>query len=90
VQGTWDAYDSLAGAVGADLRAARREPGCKPGTGRLGDPALPTSPETRYCSVGSTTSSWRDLGLRRGLAREIHPDPIESARGRQELCEDIV
>ena len=32
--------------VGADLRAARREPSFQPGTGRLGDPALPTPPST--------------------------------------------
>src|SRR5258708_36118446 len=47
--------------VGADLRAARREPGCQPATGRLGDPALPTPQSaTRWRSALSTTSSWRE------------------------------
>src|SRR6266436_2324076 len=45
--------------VGADLRAARREPGCQPATGRLGDPALLPPPQsaTRWRSALSTTSS---------------------------------
>ena len=39
--------------LGADLRAARRELSCQPGTGRLGDPALPT----RLILSASTSSS---------------------------------
>ena len=40
--------------VGADLRAARREPSWQPGTVRLGDPALPTP----LILSASTSSSW--------------------------------
>ena len=44
--------------VGADLRAARRrEPSCQPGTGRLGDPTLPTP----LILSASTTVPWKQV-----------------------------
>jgi len=60
------ARTTLEGRVGADLRAARREPGCQPATGRLGDPALLPTPQsaTRWRSALSTTSSWRVCPLK--------------------------
>src|SRR6516164_7850701 len=57
----WMARNNL---VGADLRAARRELGYEPATGRLGDPALPTPQSVTRCrSVNSTTSSQRARSL---------------------------
>jgi len=49
------AHTTLVGGVDrADLRAACREQGCQAGTGRLGDPALPTPPSpTRCCRQAS-------------------------------------
>jgi len=64
-----------AGTVGADLRAVRREPSCQPGTGRLGDPALPTPQSTtRYRSIASTTSSWREIRIQFDCCRLLCPN----------------
>jgi hypothetical protein len=75
------------GAVGADLRAARRKPVRQPGTGRLGDPALPMPDGRRWrgvaCNSGRLLKPADYLLLR---TRALRATPLQRLHHFHERC----
>jgi hypothetical protein len=68
----------MSSVVGADLRTARRKRGRQPGTGRLGDPALPPtlqSDRSAFDDYANGTNPSESTANRSGLCRVSETRP---------------